>query len=91
MRISRLLPSPCGAVQLLDSISQYLRTLGELLKRSPVLVAHQDRLRVNIFYLLLESAKELGRWDVQECLSPDAGLAAVYGPEPISWRGSPFE
>ena len=70
-----------GASKLFDNYAQCLRTLGKLLERRPVFPAYRNCLQIVEYHLVLEPAKELGRWDVEECFGPDAGLTAVYGAE----------
>ena len=53
------LPPPCGAIQLFYRLPQRLRALGEFLECGPILVAHQDCLCVNEFYLLLKPAEKM--------------------------------
>ena len=43
------------------------------------------------FYLLLKPTEKLGRWNVEESLGPDAGLAAVYRPKLVSCSDGPFK
>ena len=54
----RLTP-PCGTIQLLYHLPQWLRASAEFLKCGPILVAHQDYLCVNGFYLLLKHAEKM--------------------------------